>query len=196
MGGMLATRYALMYPQQTEQLVLINPIGLEDWKAMGVTWINVDKWYEIDLTTTADRIRDYERFTYYVDQWKPEYEQWVQMLAGLYRGPGRELVAWNSALLFDMIVTQPVVYEFELLKMPTLLLIGGKDTTALGKETAPPELRAKLAHYPELAKRAAQRIPNATLVEFPNLGHVPQIQDPDAFHHALLKGLSELSYLH
>lgn len=32
-GGMLATRYALMYPKQTEKLVMVNPIGLEDWKA-------------------------------------------------------------------------------------------------------------------------------------------------------------------
>jgi len=35
-GGMLAARYALMYPDETEQLVMINPIGLEDWKAKGV----------------------------------------------------------------------------------------------------------------------------------------------------------------
>ena len=27
-GGMLATRYALMWPQQVEQLVMVNPIGL------------------------------------------------------------------------------------------------------------------------------------------------------------------------
>lgn len=29
-GGMLATRYALMYPAQVDQLVMVNPIGLED----------------------------------------------------------------------------------------------------------------------------------------------------------------------
>jgi pimeloyl-ACP methyl ester carboxylesterase len=31
-GGMLAVRYALMYPGETKQLVLVDPIGLEDWK--------------------------------------------------------------------------------------------------------------------------------------------------------------------
>ena len=41
-GGMLATRYALMYPGQTEQLALVNPIGLEDWKALGVPSLSVD----------------------------------------------------------------------------------------------------------------------------------------------------------
>ena len=34
-GGMLATRYALLFPDQVEQLVMVNPIGLEDWKAEG-----------------------------------------------------------------------------------------------------------------------------------------------------------------
>ena len=32
-GGMLAIRYALMYPDATDRLVLVDPIGLEDWKA-------------------------------------------------------------------------------------------------------------------------------------------------------------------
>jgi pimeloyl-ACP methyl ester carboxylesterase len=188
-GGMLAVRYGLMYPQATAQLVLANPIGLEDWKTLGVPSLGVDKWYERELQTNADKIRAYERATYYVNQWKDEYEPWVQMLAGMYRGPGRHLVAWNSALLYDMIYTQPVVYEFPLLKMPVLLLIGDKDTTAIGKDAAAPELRAQLGNYPVLARRAAQQIPNATLVEFPNLGHAPQMQDPTAFHEALLKGL-------
>jgi pimeloyl-ACP methyl ester carboxylesterase len=111
------------------------------------------------------------------------------MLAGMYRGPGRELVMWNSALLYDMIYTQPVVYEFDRIKMPTLLLIGQRDTTAIGKDTAPPDVAARLGHYPELGKLAASWIPHATLVEFGDLGHAPQIQNPEAFHEALLYGL-------
>ncbi|HEX8610550.1 MAG TPA: alpha/beta hydrolase [Telluria sp.] len=190
-GGMLAVRYGLMYPQQTTQLVLVNPIGLEDWKAAGVPSIDVDAWYERELKTTAERIREYEKSTYYVNQWKPEYEKWVQMLAGMNRGPGKQIVAWNSALLYDMIYTQPVVYEFPLLSMPALLLIGEKDNTAIGKDLAPPELRATLGNYPVLAKQAAKSIPKATLVTFPNLGHAPQMQDPDAFHAALLKGMAD-----
>jgi len=31
-GGMIAVRYALMYPAETAQLVLVDPLGLEDWK--------------------------------------------------------------------------------------------------------------------------------------------------------------------
>jgi pimeloyl-ACP methyl ester carboxylesterase len=189
-GGMLAIRYALTYPTDVARLVLVDPVGLEDWKAKGEPWQSVDTWYRQELGTTAERIRDYERGTYYAGTWKPEYEKWVQMLAGLNRGPGHAIVAWNSALLYDMIYTQPVVYELGDLRMPVLLMIGDKDTTAIGKNFAPPAVRATLGNYPVLGKDAAARIPHATLTEFPDLGHAPQIQDPAAFHKALLDWLA------
>jgi pimeloyl-ACP methyl ester carboxylesterase len=151
--------------------------------------LTVDQWYQRELGTSAQGLRAYEQATYYAGHWRPEFEVPVQMLAGMYRGSGRERVAWNSALLYDMICTQPVIYEFGSLTMPTLLLIGQRDTTAIGKDIAPPEVAAKLGHYSELGKRAASRIQKATLVEFPELGHAPQFQDPDIFHKALLEGL-------
>jgi pimeloyl-ACP methyl ester carboxylesterase len=191
-GGMIAVRYALMYPADTEQLVLVNPIGLEDWKAKGVPSISIDDWYARELKVTADSIRHYEQETYFAGHWSQEYEPWVQMYAGLNRGPGKQLVAWNSALLYDMIYTQPVFYELENIAVPTLLMIGDKDNTAIGKDLAPPAIRETLGHYAELGKGAAARIPGARLVEFPELGHAPQIQDPQAFHDALLKGLASL----
>jgi pimeloyl-ACP methyl ester carboxylesterase len=188
-GGMLGIRYALMYPSEVDQLVLVDPIGLEDWKARGVPWQSVDAWYQRELQTTADRIRAYERATYYAGTWETNYDRWVQMLAGMYRGAGRAQVAWDSALLYDMIYTQPVLYEFGALRMPVLLMIGDKDTTAIGKDLASPEVRATLGNYPVLGKAAAARIPHAKLVEFPDLGHAPQIQAPERFHKALLEGL-------
>jgi pimeloyl-ACP methyl ester carboxylesterase len=188
-GGMLAARYALMFPQNVEQLVMVNPIGLEDWKAEGVPALSIDQWYQRELQVTAERIRNYERATYYVNEWRPQYETWVQMLAGMFRGPGKETVAWHSALLYDMIVTQPVLYEFGQISVPALLLIGEKDNTAIGKDLVTAEIRARLGNYPVLARRAAAAIPGARLVTFAALGHAPQMQDPEQFHQALLAGL-------
>lgn len=190
-GGMIAIRYSLLYPEATEQLVLVDPIGLEDWKAKGVPSIPVDQWYQREIQQSDERIRQYERATYYANTWQDSYEQWVQMLAGMYRGWGKELVAWNSALLYDMIYTQPVYYELDKIAVPTLLMIGDKDTTAIGKDLAPQVVRETLGHYPELARSAVARIHGAKLVEFPDLGHSPQIQDPLAFHRALLNGLEK-----
>ena len=189
MGGMLATRFALMYPGQTEQLVMVNPIGLEDWKALGVPYRTVDEWYARDLKTSAEGIHKYQLNTYYAGEWRPEFDRWVDMQAGMFRGEGREQVAWSSALTADMIMSQPVVYEFPLLKVPVLLLIGELDNTALGKDAAPSALQNKLGNYKKLGREIAAQIPNAKLVSFPDLGHSPQIQAPARFHKALLTGL-------
>lgn len=56
MGGMLATRFALMYPEMVTKLILLNPIGLEDWKAKGVPYKPVSWWYENEMKSDYQRI--------------------------------------------------------------------------------------------------------------------------------------------
>lgn len=192
MGGMLAMRYALMYPSDTSALVLVNPIGLEDWKAKGVPLATLDDLYAGELKTDADKIRAYQRKVYYHGNWEPHYDRWVDMLASMYRGEGRDTVAWAQARATDMILSQPVIYEIDQIKVPTLLLIGERDITAVGRNRASPEDAAKLGNYPVLAREAAKRIPGASLVTFADLGHSPQVEAPDLFNATLLKSLDTL----
>ena len=189
MGGMLATRYALQYPDEVARLVLVNPIGLEDWQAEGVPYASIDTLVRNERTTTFDSIKAYQRTFYYDGRWAARYDRWVGMLAGMYAGPDREIVAWNQAQTSDMVFTQPVVHEFPRLRVPTLLMIGGKDRTAPGANRAPADVAARLGDYPVLGRRAAEAIPDARLVEFPTLGHSPQVESPDVFHAALLEHL-------
>jgi pimeloyl-ACP methyl ester carboxylesterase len=191
MGGMLAARHALLFPGSVERLVMVNPLGLEDWLAEGVPYASVDQSYRNELRTTAETLRNYQLRYYYNGRWKPEYDQWVDMAAGLYGGSGRERVAWNQALTLDMIFTQPVLYEFPRLRVPTALFIGGMDRTAPGAARAPAEVAQRLGDYPALGRRAAAAIPGAKLVEFPDLGHSPQVEAPDRFHDALLEVLRD-----
>jgi pimeloyl-ACP methyl ester carboxylesterase len=193
MGGMLAMRYTLMHPQETSALVLVNPIGLEDWKAKGVPLATIDEWFATEQRASFEGMKKYQQSTYYAGQWKPEYDRWVRMLASMYQGEGAKQVAWNQAQTSDMILSQPVVYELEQIAVPTLLLIGEKDTTAIGKYRAPAELAKALGNYPVLARAAQARIKGSTLVTFPDMGHAPQIQDPARFNGALLEGLGELT---
>jgi len=189
MGGMLAIRYALMYPQEMRSLSLVNPIGLEDWKALGVPWRSVDAWYAGEMNISYDSIRRYQLDVYYDGKWKPAYEPWARMQSGMYEGPGKQQVAWSQALTSDMVFNQPVVHELKNLQVPTTLFIGQKDRTAIGRDQASPELKATLGNYPALGKAAAAAIAGSTLVEFAALGHSPQVQDPKQFNAALLKAL-------
>lgn len=189
MGGMLAARFALMYPQVVERLVMVNPLGLEDWQAKGVPYATLDAAFQGELKTSAESIKAYQLRFYYNGNWKPEYDRWVGMSAGMYAGKGKEIVAWSQAQTSDMVFTQPVVHEFPNMKVPVTLMIGGKDRTAPGGNRAPAELQQKLGLYAELGRAAAKAIPQATLVEFLELGHSPQVEAPAEFHKALLQAL-------
>ncbi len=176
MGGMLATRYALMYPEEITTLTLLNPIGLEDWKALGVPYQGVDVWYQQELAKTAEKIRAYQLKSYYDGKWSEAYDPWVEQLASFGKSKDYPRMAWDQALTYDMIFTQPVVYEFSQLKMPVLLIIGQRDRTALGADRAPPETRDELGNYPRLGRETANAIAHAKLVELDDVGHLPHIE--------------------
>jgi len=185
MGGMLASRFALMYPETVESLVLVNPIGLEDWKTV-VPYKSVDELYQSELNATPESIRAYEKENYFAGNWKPEYESLIEILAGWTRHPDYARVAWNAALTTDMVFTQPVLYEFPLIKAPTLLIIGQRDRTAVGKAWAPEQAKRTLGDYPALGRKAARAIPGARLVEVNDVGHLPQVEAFDAYRKAVL----------
>lgn len=136
MGGMLAARMALMYPERVERLALVNPIGLEDWKLVA-PYRTVEESFAQELRATPESIREYQRLNYFGGEWKPEYDALTEILAGWTRHPEYRRVAWNAALTSDMIFTQPVLYEFGRLRTPTLLVIGQRDRTAVGKDRVP-----------------------------------------------------------
>ncbi|KAJ9654292.1 hypothetical protein H2198_006642 [Neophaeococcomyces mojaviensis] len=188
MGGMLSARFAMMYPQMVKGLIMVDPIGLEGWKAKGVPYLSIDNIYLQERASNYTSIRAYEQATYYVNTWDPSYDVWVNMLLQVYNGSRADIYAFDQALITDMVITQPIAYEFPLLSnLQTLLVVGGKDNTAIGKQWSPPNVQAILGHYDVLGSQTAQAIgPNCTYVEFPDLGHAPQIQAPDRFHKALL----------
>jgi len=184
MGGMLATRFALMYPDLTDKLALVNPIGLEDWKRL-VPYRTVDQSLQTELEATPESVRTYMKDSYFAGTWKPEYEPLLEIQSGWLQGPDRRRIAWLSALTSDMVFTQPVLYEFPDLKMPVLLIIGQKDRTAIGKAWAPPEVKPKLGNYPELGRRAQAAIPKARLVAIEDAGHLPQVEAFERYWGAL-----------
>lgn len=180
MGGMLATRYALMYPQQVRKLYLINPIGFEDYKTM-TGYRNFDALFADELNNSPEKIKGYQQQAYYDGAWKEEYEKLIIPALGWIHGPDKGLLAKTAALTTEMIYTQPVRYEFKNLKMPVELIIGQRDRTAIGRAWAPKEMQPKMGDYPKLSKMISKEIPKGTLHSLNQLGHVPFIEDFTAF---------------
>ena len=85
--------------------------GLEDYK-LKVPYKPVEWWYKSELNKSYESIKAYQLINYYDNKWRPEYDEWVNLLAGWTLNSDYKTIAWNAALTYDMIFTQPVVYEF------------------------------------------------------------------------------------
>ncbi|WP_156842182.1 alpha/beta fold hydrolase [Novosphingobium aquimarinum] len=189
-GGMLALRFAQMFPEATNRLVLVNPLGLTDRMAEGVPYVPLAKLIEQERGKDRAAIKDYQLRTYYHGQWQPRYDRWVDMLAGQYATEDADAVEIAQAKTAEMILTQPVSQGFETLRMPVTLFIGQRDTTTFGKGQAPKDVQGRLKPIPELAPAAAARMPDARVVPFADLGHSPQVEDPKRFEKALQDDLA------
>jgi len=187
MGGMLATRFALMYPGETTKLILENPIGLEDYKKF-VPYKTMEQQYKKELAATYASYKKYQQ-TYY-PVWKPQYEKYVTAQAAPLKQKDFPSVAWINALTYQMIYEQPVLYEFSQLTVPTLLLIGALDRTVVGKDMIPAKKQKLYGNYPALAAKAAKQIKNSKVVLLPGVGHIPHVQSIAAFKKNVLSFLA------
>ncbi|MGI4020686.1 MAG: alpha/beta fold hydrolase [Janthinobacterium lividum] len=187
MGGMLATRFTLLYPQSVEKLILEDPIGLEDYRTF-VPYISAEQDYPKELQTTPESVKKYYQNSYF-PQWKPQYDYLVNIGAGVAQSADFPRYAKVAALTYEMIYEQPICYEFGLIKTPTVLFVGKADRTIVGKGTLSDAEKAKHGQYQILGKETAKKIPNCKLIEFDDVGHVPHIQIPEVFLKALLKNI-------
>jgi pimeloyl-ACP methyl ester carboxylesterase len=187
MGGMLATRFSLMYPERVQKLLLEDPIGLEDYRTF-VPYNSAADDYKSELKTTYESVKKYYETSYFV-KWKPEYDYLVKIGAGVSKSADFPRYAMVAALTFEMIYEQPVCYEFGLLKVPTVLFIGKEDKTIVGKALLSEEEKAKHGQYKVLGPETAKKIPGCKLIEFDNCGHIPHIEVADKFLKALLENV-------
>ena len=182
MGGMVGVRYALMFPASVSQLVLENPIGLEDYKTF-VPYQPLEQLYQTEKSATYASYRKYQQG--YYPTWKPAYEQYVQAQADALKDPAFDSIARVNAITYQMIYEQPVVYELSHLAVPTLLIIGQADRTIVGKDKLNGEQQQQHGNYPQLGAAAAAAIKGSRLIPLEGVGHIAHIQEPAKFVDAL-----------
>ncbi len=171
MGGMLAARFALLYPDATERLVMYNQIGLTDARLQRPP-TPIDQVYKQLLNQSYDAVyRGIAR--YFVNGMPPTAQKYVLRQYGWTLSGNWPEAAMVRALVQQMVYEDPVVYDWAHIKVKTLEIGGDKDGP----------------NFPELAKHVADSIPGAQLVLIPNVGHVPHFEAPDVFHRELLRFL-------
>jgi pimeloyl-ACP methyl ester carboxylesterase len=189
-GGMLAVKFATMFPARVEKVILEGPLGMEDY-TKHFEAPNAETLYAGELKASDEKqIRD-TYAAYFAD---PKAKQ-VDALAEI---PTRvrlsgEYPRWAkaSALQYQMIHEQPVRSSYASLPMPVLIVVGDKDKTVPLSAYVPAEQRQGLGDYPRLAKNAAGEMPNAKAVVIEDCGHIPHLEKPSQFHSTVLNFAKE-----
>ncbi len=182
MGGMLATRFTLMYPDLVDKLILEDPIGLEDYREF-VPYTSVDKQTSIEQNATYDSYKDYMKG--YFPEWKQSYEELVRQQAASLKSPDFKQIAHVNALTYEMIYEQPVCYELKNIKKKTMLVVGLKDRTIPGKVMITRKVQKKHGQYQKLGKDVQLQMQRCQLTELDGIGHIPHIQDLNKFEQAI-----------
>ncbi len=163
MGGMLATRFAFMYPETTTHVVMVNQIGLVD-NRKGRDWTDptphvgdedLQAYYETRLALEERR----------VVEWKPEFLEHVRIDWGWRLSAEWPRLAMVRALNTSARNIDTVVYDWPQIETKALVIAGEED----GPD------------FPELARNVAESFPNAELVLFPDVGHTPHLEAPELF---------------
>ena len=183
MGGMLAVKFALMYPERTSTLILEDPLGLEDYRKF-IPYKPIEQQYKKELGATYASYKKYQQGYYPV--WKPAYEQYVEAQAKALNQKDFSSVAWVNALTYQMIYEQPVLYDMEKLTAPVLFIVGQSDRTILGKDMLPAAKQKLHGNIPALAAKAAKKIKNSKVIVLAGVGHIPHIQNIEAFKNSVL----------
>jgi pimeloyl-ACP methyl ester carboxylesterase len=189
LGGMLGVRIARAFPDRLQRLLLVAPIGLEDYRFY-VPPTPTEKILENEDKLTADGYRQQlvtnyslklppEQVTPFIDarfniKGSSEYPRWLRAFV-------------NSA---QLIYREPVVHEIPLITQPTLFIMGADDHNAPGKPNAPEALRPKMGQNAELAKALAAKMSNAKAEVIPGVGHLVFLEAPQKFNELMLAFLA------
>ena len=189
MGGMLAVRFSRAYPARVERLLLAAPIGLEDYRNFAQP-VDTDRIIAIEDALTADGYRQ-QLVTNYSLTLPPE--DVTPFIEARMRIEGAaDYPRWLRSFVnsYQMIYSQPVVYEIPTLAQPTLFIMGANDHNAPGRPFAPEALRSKMGENAQLAKDLAARMKDGKVQIFEGVGHLVHLEAKDRFNAAMLSFLN------
>ena len=171
MGGMVVSRFAMLYPDITTHVVMVNQIGLTDQR-QSRPWSDPLAG-SVGSSSYASILRGHQ--IYFPTKWPPAQLEFVRRQYGQIMSSEWPRLARVKRLQGQMLYDDPVVYDWQHIASKALV-IGGEDD--------------RLArNFPALVNNVNQQLQNSTILLYPDIGHAPQIEIPDQFHADLIRFL-------
>ncbi|PCJ27541.1 MAG: hypothetical protein COA96_03310 [SAR86 cluster bacterium] len=171
MGGMVVSRFAMVYPELLTHVVMVNQIGLVDTRQSR-------EWSDpyaggVGQATYQSILRGH--LNYFPDKWPPAHLEFVRRQFGQTMSGEWPRLAMVRRLQGGMLYNDPVVYDWQHITTKTLVVGGEED--------------GLIADFPAAVRHVNSELQDSTLLLYPGVGHAPQIEIPDQFHADLIRFL-------
>ncbi|QKP78775.1 alpha/beta hydrolase [Methyloligella sp. GL2] len=190
MGGMMSMRFTRDYPDKVDRVLMVGPIGLEDY-GLFVPPIPIETLIANEAKVTPESYREALKTRYRLTLPDKDLDPFVWARTGMR--DSAEYPRWlrSFAASAQMVLREPVVYEMPLVDKPVLIVMGENDHVAPGKPAAPKPLQEKMGHNADNAKKIAAEMPDARAVIIDGVGHLPFLEAPERFNALMLDFLQD-----
>jgi pimeloyl-ACP methyl ester carboxylesterase len=179
MGGQIALRLALTWPDRVKHLVLLAPAGIERFTPGEGAWLKQVSTTATFLARSEDELRAHYRKNVF-GAWSPAAEHHLEERVRLRRAPDfRQYINAVVRCIHGMI-DGPVADELPSLAVPATVLFGADDGLIPN-----PVLHGGSAA--DVAAEARRLLPRARVDVLPGLGHMLQVEAPTRVNAAILE---------
>ena len=182
MGGQIVMTLAIQKPEVVEKLILIAPAGIETFTQGERDWFKQVVTAKAIQATPPQQIRANIVANFY--NMPKDAEFMIVDRLRVRKAKDFELYCLANQLSVAGMVDEPVFDYLGEIKQPTLIIFGENDNLI-------PNPYLHGGKTEDIAKTAAQKIPNSTLVMIEKCGHFAQFEKPEAVNRAIVQFLGK-----
>jgi pimeloyl-ACP methyl ester carboxylesterase len=179
MGGQIGITLALRHPEVIDELILAAPAGIEKFDRGEGEWLaNVLTMRGVRLAPEPT-VRDNLSMNFY--RWDNEYEWMVEERVRMAKDDDTmKEFSYTVIQSIKAMIDEPTTHRLDDLTVPTHIIYGKFDGMIPNRSLNP-------GFTADVFEFGHKTIPNSTLTEIDNGGHMIMIEQPEAFNKAVLE---------
>ncbi|HKL87562.1 MAG TPA: alpha/beta hydrolase [Salinibacter sp.] len=177
MGGQVGLTLALNAPDRLRRLALVSPAGIEPFTAEEAAALNDATTAEGIVSSTDEQVRQNTVLNF--AEWNDEYAWIIEQRHALSERDDFEAYAEANARSVAGMLAGDVRDRLGEIDVPTLVLFGA------GDRLIPNQYLHEDMTTADVAERAREALPNATVQVVDEAGHLLMLEQPDVFQEDL-----------